>query len=351
MELKEKKIFNLDSEEKYEDCKILGGNPNGILNFNRSKHQWAYKLYKNMVQRFWTPETINISKDKPNYSLLTEEEKKLYELILAQLITNDSIQANQLVDRFNQYITSPVVNAALIRQAGDEILHSDSYAVMAEELVENTDKIYNMYLYDKELMLKNKAIEKMYEDIYSNIDTNNKITKESILTAVVCNLILEYLIFPCGFVLLLHFRNKLVGTTEMICEIMKDELGSHVPLFKQIYKTILNENPDIDTKTIIKNTEKVIKDLTASEIRWILYVTKNILGYSKRIVEELVYYRANHLLSFIGSEYRNFTELSGRQNPLNKLIEESIRGGSMSIKENFFENRVTEYSKGLIMDL
>ena len=119
---KQKKIFNTESQEAFMDAKIVGGNPNGIMNFNRCPHSFAYPLYKKMIARTWFPDDVNISKDKVNYSTLNPEEKRMYDLVLAQLIANDSIQANQLADKINGYITSPIVNACLIRQSSEECL-------------------------------------------------------------------------------------------------------------------------------------------------------------------------------------------------------------------------------------
>ena len=118
--IKEKKIFNLDSQEPYTNAKVAFGNPNGIINFERNNHKWAFSLYKKMCERTWFPGHVNISKDKVDYPVLGEAQKRAYDLVLAQLITNDSIQANQLADKINSFITSPVVNAAIIRQSWEE---------------------------------------------------------------------------------------------------------------------------------------------------------------------------------------------------------------------------------------
>ena len=131
--LKPKFIFNQESKEEYGECTILNGQPNGIINFNKSPHKAAYGMLKTIYSRLWFPSQVNISKDKQNYVKLTTEEKAAFDLVLAQLITNDSIQTNQLMDGINRYITSPVVNSLLAGQAFQEVIHSESYSVMAEE--------------------------------------------------------------------------------------------------------------------------------------------------------------------------------------------------------------------------
>lgn len=133
-QLKPKKIFNQSSDETFNEARILNGNPNGIFNFNSTNHKWATELYKKMEARTWFPGQVNISKDKNNYLYLTPSEKRSYDLVLAQLIANDSIQTNQLMDRINSYITSPIVNACLSRQSSEESTHC---------LIEGTEVLTN----------------------------------------------------------------------------------------------------------------------------------------------------------------------------------------------------------------
>ena len=214
--VKPKKIFNQDSEEKFDEARIIGGNPTGIINFNKTNHSWATTIYKLMEKRTWFPSQVSITKDIANYLLLTEEEKRTYDLTLAQLISNDSIQTNQLMDRINSYITSPVVNACLSRQACEEANHSFCYSVMAEDICQDTDRIYTLHHHDEELAIKNKAVEDMFEDLNSDL---NSITNKDMLIAFAANQILEELIFPGGFVALYSLEEKMKGTSEMIMEI------------------------------------------------------------------------------------------------------------------------------------
>ena len=48
-----KQIYNYSSDERLEDAKIIGGNPNGIISFNQTPNKWATSLYKSMLARTW----------------------------------------------------------------------------------------------------------------------------------------------------------------------------------------------------------------------------------------------------------------------------------------------------------
>ena len=51
--MKHKKIYNLISEEDFNDAKIINGNPSGIINFEKTNHKWATSLWDLMESRTW----------------------------------------------------------------------------------------------------------------------------------------------------------------------------------------------------------------------------------------------------------------------------------------------------------
>ena len=51
--MEKKAIYNYGSDERLEDARIIGGNPNGIMSFNQTPHKWGVSLWKNMLDRTW----------------------------------------------------------------------------------------------------------------------------------------------------------------------------------------------------------------------------------------------------------------------------------------------------------
>lgn len=348
---KPKKIFNQSSLEKVGHAKVIGGDPDGIINFNQSPHQWCTALYKKMIARTWFPDQVNVAKDKVNYSQLTEAEKRTYDLVLAQLITNDSIQTNQLMDKMNTYITSPVINAAIGRQAWEEVNHSYSYTVMAEDIANDTDRIYSMHHHDVELRIKNQSVQDMYEFVFNNIveETNGTITyrkpsPEDLLMCFLANQILEEMVFPGGFVALLSFESKMPGTVEMITEILKDEALSHVALFMHIFRETVKENFNGTIPDIVKiRGKELIMKMCVAEKRWTKYATKGLLGFTDRTIDIFIESKANSVCRNLGFDLM-YPE--NNDNPLGKLLNKSLRGGEIESRTNFFEANSVEYTKG-----
>lgn len=339
-----KQIYNLDSVELYTDAKILGGNPSGIINYNRTPHKWAKSLWDIMRANTWHPAQVNTSADKVNYPKLSDADRRMFDLILAQLITNDSIQTNQLMDSINKYVTSPVVNACLSRQAYEEANHSESYSVMAEDICGDTDRIFSMHHHDAELAKKNKAVADMYALINNN---ESNITQEDILIAFGANQILEELVFPGGFCGIYAIGHVMPGSASMIAEIQKDE-NTHVYLFMNMFRTAVRENFNGVVPDVVKDgIHKMIKIMVEAEKRWCNYATKGVLGFSEASIKSLVEGKGNSVCKNLGLP---LLYEAPSNNPLQKLLDKYDLSKS-DAKDNFFEGNVAAYSKGtLVMD-
>jgi ribonucleoside-diphosphate reductase beta chain len=329
-----KQVYNLKSDERFEMAKVIGGNPNGIINFEKTPHKWAKNIFDTMLKNTWFATEPDISQDKLNYDKLTYEEKRSYDLVLSQLISNDSIQTNQLMDSINQYITSPVVNACIARQTFEEANHSLSYAVMVEDICKDTDRIYRMFEHDEKLRDKNNKV----ADMFKNINANNP-TVEDLYLAFTANQILEEMIFPIGFAVMYHLGKKMKGSAKMIYFIHRDEL-THTALFKNIYQTAVRENSIKPNESKILEMIRYMADI---EKEWGYYATEGLTGFSKTAIDLLVEYQANSVCTNLKLSETAYEVTDG--GPLVKLLKDNIPTANKT-KTNFFEGQVADYSIG-----
>jgi len=208
-----KSLYNPQGCDSLEET-LIGGNPSGLLNFNKTRYEWAGKLYKSMRDCFWTPESVNTSSESKNYSKLEDEERFAYDRVFAQLSFLDSLIADSLADNLNGYITNKVVNACIIEQSAQEVLHSKSYAVLLADTVENSDEVFELYKQDLALNAKNVEVHKMFNDI-----TQGEVTPEKIYYALIANQLLEGIFFQTGFATIYYLGNTMVASADMIKEI------------------------------------------------------------------------------------------------------------------------------------
>jgi len=332
--IQRKKIYNPNSEEHVNDRKIFGGNPTGIFELNDIKYQWAYNLWDLMLNNTWFPKEVDMTADVRDYKQLTESEKNAYDKALSQLIFMDSLQTNNLIDNVNPYITSPEINLILVRQAFEEALHSQSYAVMVDSISQNTDEIYDMWRQDAQLKNKNDNIARVYEELAENP------SDEQIVKAMFANQILEGIYFYSGFTFFytLARSGKMLGSAQMIRFIQRDEI-THLLIFQNMINATKRERPELFTPELIDDVYDMFEKAVDLEISWGQYITEGqILGLTNDIIENYIKYLADQRLHAVGLK-----KLYNAEHPI-KWVDSFSKFNDQ--KTNFFEGNVTNYSKG-----
>ncbi|TPH58791.1 ribonucleotide-diphosphate reductase subunit beta [Helicobacter pylori] len=336
MEVSRKKIYNPDSTESVNERKIFGGNPTSMFDLNKIKYQWADHLWKTMLANTWFAEEVSMNDDKRDYLKLSTEEKIGYDRALAQLIFMDSLQANNLIDNINPFITSPEINLCLVRQAYEEALHSHAYAVMVESISANTEEIYDMWRNDMQLKSKNDYIAQVYMELAKNP------TEENILKALFANQILEGIYFYSGFSYFytLARSGKMLGSAQMIRFIQRDEV-THLILFQNMINALRNERADLFTPKLINEVIGMFKKAVEIEASWGDYITQGkILGLTSSLIEQYIQFLADSRLSKVG-----IAKVYGVQHPI-KWVESFSSFNDQ--RSNFFEARVSNYAKGSV---
>jgi ribonucleoside-diphosphate reductase beta chain len=329
-----KKVYNPKSNESVNQRKIFGGNPTGIFELNKIKYQWAYKLWDIMLNNTWFPKEVDMTGDVRDYKNLSEAEKNAYDKALSQLIFMDSLQTNNLIDNINPYITSPEINLILVRQAFEEALHSQSYAVMVDSISTNTKEIYDMWRQDKKLKNKNDYIAKVYEELAKNP------TDEGIVKAMFANQILEGIYFYSGFTFFytLARSGKMLGSAQMIRFIQRDEI-THLLIFQNMINSTKKERPELFTKELIDDVYEMFRQAVNLEVAWGQYITEGqLLGLTDEIIDQYIKYLADQRLTAVGLK-----KLYNTSHPI-KWVDNFSKFNDQ--KTNFFEGNVTNYSKG-----
>ena len=331
-ELTHKKIFDEFGDDSTTARQMINGTATGILNLNSVKYQWAPKLLKIMINNFWVPEKVSLVDDKVTIKELTKDEMEAFKNTLSFLIALDSMQVSNLPN-IADYITAPEVGGLFTVQAFQELIHSQSYQYLLQELFPNTEReeIYNHWRNNPLLLKRNKFIAGQYQKF---IDHK---TLENFKTAVAANFALESIYFYNGFQFFyqLAARNKVANVAKMIKYIENDEV-THVNMFANIIREIFDINDDGDRKILLDN----ITEAAEQEIDWgkDIYGDR-ILGISQESTEGYVKYLANQRTKLLGLGvvFKGFTK-----NPYEYLNAEK--------RENFFETKVTEYSRSEAVD-
>ena len=336
-----KKLFNPLGDDSLSERRIIKGDSTNIFNLNNVKYQWANQLYRTMMGNFWITEKIDLTQDKNDYENLTEEEKEAYNGILSFLIFLDSIQTNN-IPNISECVTAPEVNLVLSIQTFQEAVHSQSYQYIIESILpkEIRNSIYDRWREDKVLFERNRYIAEIYQNFLE------KPSDENFSKVIIADYLLEAIYFYNGFnfFYLLASRNRMMGTSDIIRLINRDEL-SHVVLFQKMMLEIKKENPDFfDDKIIYEMFEKAVEQ----EINWTDHIIgSRILGITKETTEQYTKWLANERLRTVGLQplYKGFDK-----NPYKHLSKFADTEGEGNVKANFFEGTVTSYNMSSSID-
>ena len=336
MVLQRTPLFNASGDRDWGKRRIIGGNTTNLIELNNIKYEWAYPMYRLMMNNFWIPEEIALSDDARQYPHLSAAEKRSFTKILSFLIFLDSIQTHNLPN-INEYITAPEVNLCLTLHAFQEAVHSQSYGYLLDSIVsaDVRDAVYNEWRYDDHLLTRNQFITDRYEAFIQDPSEDN------LIKTVMANYILEGIYFYSGFSFFyaLGRQGKMLGTVSEIKYIQRDEL-THLALFRKIFLEIKNENPHLFDAALLEALRAMMAQAVEHEIAWGKYVTNDeIEGLSAKEIDQYIRYLANSRLTAIQMAplYPEITE-----HPMPWVDQFAAMN---SLKTDFFEQKVTNYTK------
>ncbi|EJY55114.1 Ribonucleoside-diphosphate reductase [Alicyclobacillus hesperidum URH17-3-68] len=336
MKLERTRLFNAAGDRDWGKRRIIGGNTTNMIELNNIKYDWAYKLYRAMMNNFWIPEEIALADDARQYDALSADEQRSYNKVLSFLIFMDSLLTHNLPN-INEYITAPEVNLCLTVHAFQEAVHSQSYGYILDSVVNaaTRDAIYNEWREDEHLLRRNQFITDLFEQFIADPSDRN------LLKTVVANYILEGVYFYAGFsfFFVLGRQGKMLGTVSEIKFIQRDEL-THLAIFRNLYHEIIRENKELLTPELEQEFLQMMRTAVDHEVAWGQYVTGGkIAGLTDVLIDQYIKYLANiRLLSLnLPILYPEITE-----HPMPWL---DSYASMNSMKTDFFEQRVTSYTK------
>lgn len=292
-----------------------------------SSEEDLYKLYKKAVASFWTVEEIDFSRDKDDWEKLTENEKYFIKHILAFFAGSDGVVQENLATRFQKDVQSPVARLFYAMQNAMEGIHSETYSLLIDQ-----------YVKDKEEQLK----------YFRAIDTIPAIRKKALwavnwvespedyatrLLAFAC---VEGIFFSGSFCAIYWVKKRglLPGLTLSNEFISRDE-GLHTEFAVAMYHKLQNKlSKDAATN--------IVKEAVAAETEFITEALPcSLIGMNAKDMTQYIQFVADRLLVQLG-----YPKLYNVGNPFDFMELISLEG-----KTNFFEKKVSEYSKpGVGMD-
>lgn len=287
----------------------------------KPSEQHLYKMYKQSVAVFWTPEEIDFSKDHTDWEKLTTDEKHFIKQVLAFFAGSDGIVMENLVTRFQGEVSSQVVKLFYSFQNAMEGIHSETYSLLIDTYVKDEEEKAKLF----------NAIETIDCIKYKGTWAVGWMgSNQSFGTRLVAFACVEGIFFSGAFcaIFWLKKRGLMPGLTFSNELISRDE-GLHTQFAVSLFHTLPEKpHPDI-IKSIIVGAVSLEKEFICDALPC------SLIGMNAKMMSQYIEFVADRLAVQLGLK-----KIYGTPNPFDFMDLISLEG-----KTNFFEKKVSDYSR------
>lgn len=280
-----------------------------------------YKMYKKAVASFWTTEEIDFSKDKDDWEKLNDREQHFIKHILAFFAGSDGIVQENLASRFQKEIQSPVARLFYGLQNAMEGIHSETYSLLIDQYVKDKDEQSKYFRAIDTIPCISKKADWAIKWIES---------PDGYATRLVAFACVEGIFFSGSFCAIywLKKRGLLPGLTFSNELISRDE-GLHTEFAVALYHKLQNKLTDSQVRDIIQEAVDIETEFICEALSCAL------IGMNSRDMTQYIQFVADRLAQQLGLQ-----KIYKVTNPFDFMELISLEG-----KTNFFEKKVSEYSK------
>ncbi len=293
-------------------------------------YPWAYEAWHIQQKIHWLPEEVQLSDDVKDWKKnLTAGEKHLLTQIF-RFFTQADIEVNNCYMKHYAKVFQPTeVQMMLSAFSNMETVHIAAYSYLLDTI--------GMPETEYQAFLKYKEMKDKY-DYMHKFNTNTP--RDIAITLAVFGAFTEGLQLFSSFAILLNFQrfNKMKGMGQIVTWSVRDET-LHTNSIIRLFKTFIQENPEVWTEELRSVLYEACATIVHFEDAFIelAFEVGDIQGLTAREVKRYIRYIADRRLMQLGLKEIYMVE----NNPL-PWLDEILNGVEHA---NFFENRVTEYTK------
>lgn len=305
-----------------------------LQRYDKFRYEKIFKLFRQHVAQLWTPEEIDISKDREQFDSLQDHEKFIFTKNLLYQTVMDSVVARG-ANTFSKYVTNNELEAYISAWQFFETIHSYSYTYIIKNVYANPSELLDTALEDKEIMARAKSVSASYDMLYfvddaaTECDDQDLVKKQIYLSLIDVN-ILEAIRFYVSFVCAFAFaeNKKMIGNADIIALIKKDE-AIHLAATQFVINQLQNNKDegfvDIAKSLQDKAIEMFVK-AAEEEKAWASYLFKDgsILGLNETILHQYIEWLTDNRMSQI-----NLPPQFGVKNPIGGWLDKWINPSSV----------------------
>jgi ribonucleotide reductase beta subunit family protein with ferritin-like domain len=285
------------------------------------KYPTIWNNYKKQAGCYWQVHEVPLNKDKEQWNTLHKDEQHFIKMVLAFFASGDLLVNKNLVERFLQEITIHEIQIAYGYQRMMENIHSEMYALLIDTYI--TDHAEKKYIFNA---IENISVIKKIANWVNSLIESDKPYCERLLGFAA----FEGILFSGPFcaIFWLREKGKLPGLTLSNDFISRDE-GLHVENASIIHSLLKN-------KVSKQRCTEIIQEAVMLSVEFItVSLPCNLIGMNSSLMIEYIKFTSNRLSKQFGHE-----DIYMANQPFTFMDRICLVN-----KSNFFENKVSEYSK------
>ncbi len=294
-------------------------------------YPWAYEAWLMQQRIHWLPEEVPMADDVKDWKHNLNDSEKYLLTQIFRFFTQADIEVNNCYMKHYSRVFQPTeVQMMLAAFSNMETIHIAAYSHLIDTLG-MPEATYQEFLEYKEMKDKYDYMQGF------NVDSKTDIAK----TLAVFGGFTEGLQLFASFAILLNFQRfgKMKGMGQIVTWSARDET-LHTNSIIKLFKTFVSENPEILNEEMKRELYKACDTIITHEDAFIdlaFNIKGSIQGLTSKEVKEYIRYIADRRLMQLDLQ----PLFNIAKNPL-PWLDDILNGVEHT---NFFENRVTEYTR------
>ena len=279
-----------------------------------------WQMYKQAEASFWTAEEIDLHPDLKDWERLTDDERYFVKHVLAFFAASDGIVNENLAVNFMQEVQLPEARCFYGFQIMIENIHAETYSLLIDTYINDPQEKNHLF----NALETVPCVKKKADWALKWIENGNFAERLVAFAAV------EGIFFSGSFCSIFWLKKRgLMPGLSFANELISRDEGLHCDFACLLYSMLEN-------KLTKENVLEIITDAVALEQEFVVSsLPVNLIGMNSKLMSQYIEFVADRLLDALGCEKHYNSE-----NPFDFMELISLSG-----KTNFFERRVSEYSK------
>lgn len=292
------------------------------------KHNDIWEFYKKHLAVFWTTEEIQLQDDLDDWVKLTPDEQHFIKNVLAFFAASDGIVNMNLEQRFCNDVQILEAKIFYAFQTAMENIHAETYSLLIDTYIKNKNEKNRLLNAVDTIPAVQKKARWAMEWIGSDATYAHR------LVAFAC---VEAIFFSGSFCSIFWLKKR--GLMRGLCfsnELISRDEGIHCDFACMLYAKYIANKLSQDT------INEIVMDAVAIETEFICEsLPCRLIGMNSDLMTQYIQFVADRLITQLGYE-----KVWHVENPFDFMEQISVER-----KTNFFENKVSEYSRaGVCVD-